>query len=74
MVEWWENLLPDAACTQQLAAGFTQIIVRTKQTTWKNTGGGANRSRNSKFIKYMTLFNCKYLYWLPVGLFLCVHE
>ena len=42
------------------------IMARKKQTARKNTGGGA--TLNSKFILYHTLFTCKYLYWLPVGL------
>ena len=41
-------------------------MVRTKQTARKNTGGRA--TQNSKFILHHTLFTCKYLYWLPVGL------
>ena len=43
-------------------------MARTKQTARKNTGGRA--TQNSRCILYHTLFTCKYLYWLPVGLVL----
>ena len=51
-------------CTQIL--NYFGIMVRTKQSARKNTGGGV--TQNSKFILYHTLFTCKYLFWLPVGL------